>query len=349
MRIQSRASLKAAGNVSPSPGGEGRDEGGRNRFDAVNQFYGTCFPVALKTIPFNLNHSIMKTFSLTLALVVLAAWTARAQVSVQLATDQDEFLPGESVPLAVKITNASGQLMHFGDDASWLTFNVESADGFIVERNSPVPVTGPFDLESSQMATKYVDIAPYFIISRPGRYQVTATLAVKQWSTEVSSKPKTFDVISGVKLWSQDFGVPTAAGVPEMRRFTLEEANFLREQLRLYVQLSDISESHLYRVFALGPMVSFGQPEQQVDRLSRLHVLWQTGAQTFSYALVGADGTLLQQDTYDNFNSRPHLTVDDSGNVTVTGGTRRAKAGDVPSVKMPDQLPSLMPSAPPAK
>lgn len=289
----------------------------------------------------------MKIFSLILTLALLAVLPARAQVTVQLVTDQDEFLPGETLPVAVQISNMSGQRLHFGDDASWLTFSVESADGFVVSRISKVPVTGPFDLESSQMATKRVDIAPYFVISRPGRYMVTATLNIKEWGSQVSSKPKIFDVIAGVKLWSQDFGLPAASGVPEMRQFSLVEASYLRDQLRLYLQVSDTSGTQIYRVAALGPMVSFGQPEQQVDRSGHLHVLWQTGAQTFTYCVAGPDGAILRHDTYNNFNSRPRLVISDNGDVQVMGGTRRPEVGEVPVVKMPDQLPPpVMPIVP---
>lgn len=228
----------------------------------------------------------MKYFVFALALAGMGWFRASAQVTLDLRMDQSEFLPGESIPLAVKITNESGQQLHFGADPGWLTFGVESTDGFDVVKNSEVPVQGEFDLFSSQAGTKFVDIAPYFQMTRIGHYKVTAVLHLKNWAASIASPPKGFDIVTGVKLWSQDFGVPTASGPPEMREFSLEKANYLREQLRLYVQLTDAAESRIYKVFALGPMVSFGYPEERVDRNSQLHVLWQTGAQSFSYCVV---------------------------------------------------------------
>jgi len=220
----------------------------------------------------------MKTFLVT-ALAMLALLRAAAQVSVEVVLDQEQFLPSESLPVAVKITNRSGQRLHLGADANWLTFSVESTDGFVVNKSSDVPVVGEFDLESSQMGIKRVDLAPYFSLAKQGRYKLTATLRIRDWTAQVPSPTKFFDVIGGAKIWSQDFGVPVVGGQPEVRRFTLEQANYLRSQLRLYVQVSDAPEARIYKVTALGPMVSFGQPEAQVDRTSRLHVLWQTGAQ----------------------------------------------------------------------
>jgi hypothetical protein len=281
----------------------------------------------------------MRTFAIALVLSGMVLLRASAQLTVEISMDQDEFLPGEAVPLAVKITNLSGQQLHLGADPGWLTFSVESVDGMNVIKKSEVPVLGQFDLFSSQLGIKRVDIEPSFDISRIGRYKVTAYLHIKDWAVTVNSQPATFDVITGAKLWSQDFGVPSTNGVPEMREFTLEKANFLREQLRLYVQLTDASESRVFKVYALGPMVSFGYPEEQIDRTSQLHVLWQTGGQSFSYCILSPDGVVLHRDVYDIFTSRPKLNVDDNGDVSVVGGVKRVPASEIPQVQMPDALP----------
>lgn len=293
----------------------------------------------------------MKTFLAgLLALMVISR--VSAQVDVVLSLDQEQFLPSESVPLTVKITNRSGQQLHLGAEADWLTFSVESSEGFVVIKNAEVPVDGEFDLETSQMATKHVDLQPYFSMTKPGRYKVIATLRIKNWAAQVASLPQRFDVISGALLWSQDFGVPDGTNAaPEVRKYTLEKANYLKEQLRLYVQVSDGALSRVYKVTALGPVVSFSRPEAQVDRSSRLNVLWQTGAQGFNFAIVNPDGSIEQQDVYDNYYSRPRLTVDENGQVVVVGGTKRPKSGELPVVRPPNELPQVMPPAatPPAK
>jgi len=282
----------------------------------------------------------MKTF-LVVALAALAFLRASAQVTVEIAMDQEQFLPSESIPVAVKITNRSGQPLHLGAEADWLTFNVESADGFVVIKNSEVPVLGAFDLESSQMGTKRVDLQSHFAMNKQGRYKVVATLRIKDWAATVPSAPKFFDVINGAHLWAQDFGVPSGTNAaPEVRKYTLEQANYLRSQLRLYLQVSDAAEARVYKVVAMGPMVSFCQPEAQVDRVSRLHVLWQAGAQLFLYSLVSPNGTVLQQESYDCFTSRPRLTVNEKGDVLVVGGTRRLQPSELPVVKPPNELPA---------
>lgn len=275
-----------------------------------------------------------------IALVVLAVSRASAQVTVEVTMNQEQFLPGEALPVAVKITNQSGRQLHFGTTEDWLTFSVESADGFVVGKISEVPVAGEFDLESSQMGTKRADIGPSFIISKPGRYKVIATLKVKDLSAQLSSPAKAFEIVSGAKLWSQEFGLPTTNGLPEMRKFALEQSSYLRAQMRLYVQVSDIAESHIFKTAALGSTVSFGRPEAQVDRQSILHVLWQTGAQSFNYCTVDADGKVIGREVYDDINTRPRLGVNDAGEVLVIGGVKRAKPADLPTVAPTTEVPS---------
>ncbi|MEY4917456.1 MAG: hypothetical protein RL616_1369 [Verrucomicrobiota bacterium] len=291
----------------------------------------------------------MKTISLLLTGLLLAVSHATAQITIEVVTDQDQFLLGESLPVAVKITNRSGRQLHLGAEADWLTFSVESSDGFVVIKKSEVPVVGAFELESSQEATKRVDIAPSFVLGKPGRYKIIASLRVKELSAQTASAPKTFDIINGAKLWSQEFGVPATNGTPEMRKYTLEQASYLRAQMRLYVQLSDAAESRVIKTRALGSSVSFSRPEAQVDRLSVLHVLWQTGAQSFNYCVVDPGGDILRRDIFDDFNTRPRLTVNESGDVQVIGGVKRAKPGEIPKVKLPVETSVTNSAAPVAK
>lgn len=286
----------------------------------------------------------MKIALAILGLTALPWFNSPAQVAVEVTMEQREFLPSESIPAAVRITNRSGQPLHLGEEPNWLTFNVESTDGFIVVKNGEVPVVQGFDLGSSQMATKHVELQPYFGLTRPGRYRVTATVRIKDWSEAMTSSAFEFYVITGAKIWAQDFGVPVPPGstnrTPEVRRYTLEKANYLRTQLRMYVQVSDPAEARVFKVVSIGQTVSFGDPDTQLDRHSDLHVLFQSGASIFTYAVINPDGDLLKQEIYDYVKTRPRLGMSDDGTVTVVGGVRRLTEQEMPMVKMPDQLPA---------
>jgi len=284
-----------------------------------------------------------------LGLALFSLFNAPAQVvTVQVTLEQEQFLPGESLPATVHIVNNSGQSLHLGANADWLTYTVESLDNdFVVMKNSEPPVVGEFDLGSSEVATKRMDLAPYFTMTHAGRYRVVASVHIPEWGTDVRSPAKEFDIIDGAQLWSQDFGMPVATGVtnqlPVVRKYILEEANYLRQQLRMYVLVSDQTGTRVLKVSAIGPMVSFSQPEAQLDRASNLHVLYQSGAQSFIYSVVNPDGNITQQEIYDYLGTRPHLTVNDAGDIAVKGGVRRVKPGELPTVSAPGELPATAP------
>jgi hypothetical protein len=281
----------------------------------------------------------MKVLGLWLGLCVAVGSPVSAQVTVEVTQDQDQFLPGEALPTAVRITNRSGQTLHLGRDEDWLTFSVQARDVEVVAKTGDVPVVGEFDLENSRVATKRVDLAPYFSVGHSGRYSVTATVRIKDWNQEITSQPKYFDVIEGARLWEQDIGVPNSThptnAIPEVRKFILQQANYLKAQLRLYVRLTDASGTKTFRVLPIGPMVSFGRPEPQVDQFSNLHLLYQEGAHTFNYTVVDPDGVIIVRRTYDYLDKRPRLQPDEAGNVLVTGGVRRVTSSDVPLYQPP--------------
>jgi hypothetical protein len=278
----------------------------------------------------------MKTF-LT-ALLGLLVWLPGtfAQMLVEVKLEQGQFLPGEALPVAVRVTNRSGQTVQLGDEPDWLTFSVESRDSFVVSKNGEVPVLETFTLETAKVATKRVDLAPYFALTRPGRYRIVATVRLKSWGAQIASPPKDFDIVEGAPLWTREFGVPASPGLnqpPELRRYALVQANNLHSELRLYFRLSDAAGSRLFKVFPLGQMVSFGRPEAEVDGRSCLHVLHQNGARTSLYTVINPAGDVVTRKLYDYLEARPKLQLDREGNISVAGGVRRSTRDDLPAEK----------------
>lgn len=276
----------------------------------------------------------------TMIALVLAslgfAGGAAAQMVVEVTLDQPQFLPGETLMAAVRITNRSGQTLQLGGEADWLTFTVESRDGLVVSKNGEAPVLGEFTLETAKVATKRVDLAPYFSLTKAGRYRIIATVRIKAWGAQTASSPKDFDIINGSKFWEQDFGVPGSAAPglpPETRKYALLQVTSLRSEIRIYARVSDPSEARLFRVCPLGSMVSFGRPEAQVDSQSQLHVLQQNGARSSLYSVINSDGAVVKRQFYDYLDARPHLKAGADGSISVAGGARRITPDDLPEEK----------------
>jgi len=259
-------------------------------------------------------------------LCVLSAW---GQVKVSVLLDQNQFLPGEAVPVKVRIVNHSGQTLSFTPDSNWLRITLQAEDSFIVEQTGEVPATGYFELPPSKMATKELDIESFFTLSRPGRYSVVVTVRIKEWNQTITSEPTKFDLISGTKLWERAFGVPNSAladGSPEVRKYLLQQANHLRTQIRLYVRITDASEDRTFRVVPIGPIVSFSEPKALLDKDSNLHVLYQSGPRVSTYFAINPDGRILTQERIEYSASRPRLDPAEDGTITVKGGIRMPQA-----------------------
>ena len=268
------------------------------------------------------------------ALSLCCGLPALAQVTVEVQFDQEQFLRSESLPVRVRIENLSGRTLHLGGDPNWITFTVEGREGNILSKTGGLPVAKPFDLEASKIATLRADLMPTFNLSDPGHYTVSVAANVPELEKQIKTEPKGFDIIAGTKLWEKEIGVP-ASTPPETRKYALQQATFLK-QLRLYVRLTDASESRVFRVLPLGMLLSFTTPEAQVDRSSNLHVLFQDRARSFLYCVIAPDGELIVRQTWDYAATRPRLRPEQDGRVMVSGGQRRILLSDLPPPRVAD-------------
>lgn len=277
----------------------------------------------------------MKKLVLSFVLLTVFVCTSRAQVSVEVVMNQKQFVANESIPVRARVVNHSGQTILFGQE-EWLSYSIEARDGQVVMKSGEPPAPHDFDVRSAEMATTpRTDLAPFFTIARPGRYTVTATVHIKDWDKAIVSAPVAFDVVNGVRIWEQEFGVPQSAtnhNQPEVRKYILQQATMSRNML-LYFRLVDAAETKTFRVTPVGPMISFSDPQTRVDQDSNLQLLYQDGAHVYNYFVFNPDGNLTTRQTYTYTDSAPHLTVDNAGKVMIVGGARYVSDTDIPNTR----------------
>jgi len=261
-------------------------------------------------------------------IVSLSLLGARAQVTVDLVLDQEQFLRDESVPVKVRITNRSGRTLKLGGTADWLNFTLESREGRNIASLGELALKEEFTIESSMVATRQVDIAPLYNLALPGRYTISAEVKIPEWGQEIASKSKTFSVVGSAPLWEQVVGVPGTSGVPEIRKYVLQQAQV--KQLKLYVRVTDQNDYKTFKLMPVGQMVSFSRPEAQVDKESNLHLLFQSGARSFIYAVVTPQGDLILRQRHDYARTRPTLRLSEDGQIAVGGGQRFFSKDDFP-------------------
>jgi hypothetical protein len=281
----------------------------------------------------------MKRIALLLALLAVAVGPARAQVNgitAELQLAQDQYLPDEDLQLSVKITNRSGQPVIFGHDSNWITFSIIGENNYVAHKISEMPDTGQFTLLSGQTGAWPLNPTPYYDFRRQGHYRIGATIRISQWNNAViPCRSANFTVANGLPLHglvNLQFGVPPPPGVsnalPEIRNYSLIKVAYL-DNLKLYFRLTDANGRTL-RVFPLSGMLSFSEPEAQMDRDNNLHVLMQTGARSFTYSVVTPEGRLFARQTYEYGSTRPVLRGTGDGGIFVMGGWRRLSDSDLP-------------------
>lgn len=262
----------------------------------------------------------------------LTATPAQTQpLKVQLTTEHTQFIAQEPMEITIRVLNYTGEALQLnGSDPEWITFSVEA-----LGNKSLVRQAAPLDVDRSippvgtgMMATVRVGLVPQFEISKAGRYKIVARVKAGRWG-EITSEPYFIDIVPGITMWEQEFGVPNAEGKePEMRKYKLIQSRNMDAPV-IYVKVTDIYESRVFGLSALGKMVTQPTPEQITDRANRLHVLHQSGAKSFTYSMINYDGTVLLRMRYEYTDTRPRLRANENGDIIISGGIRVKSEYDI--------------------
>lgn len=268
-----------------------------------------------------------------ISLLLLNGVPVYSQIKVGVSFPQEQYLAYEPLVAVVKISNVSGQKINFSNDEKWLDFAIETKTGRIIPKKDDPPMPEPFSVESGEMAVVRVNLEPFYNATQPDRYSVVATVFIKEWNKHFVSDAAVFDIVTGIKIWEKEFGVPPEdskeSPAPEVRKYALLMANF-KNQLRLYFRLSNVTEDKVYKMFFLGNLTSIGKPEANLDKFNNLHILHQYSGKSFKYSVISPDGRLFLRETHDYTDSRPRLWLDKDGRIYVKGGARRVANDDIP-------------------
>lgn len=281
---------------------------------------------------------MLKRIGIIGALVLGAVFGLQAQVEVSLEFKKDFFLAHEEMIAEVKIVNFSGRTLTFGQDQDWLQFTVESRNEFPVEKSGDLDIVETFEVPNASRGIRRVHLVPTYKIDKPGRYRITAFVSVPELNMTKATPPVEIGLLSASVIWERPVGVvineaDPSAPISVRKYFLMRAVN--EKSIDLYVKVTDQYEKDIFGVYTLGNIVSFGEPERQVDRFSNLHVLMQNGARTFRYTIVKPDGKVLLRQKWAYSNTRPQLSLGNDGLIQVKGGGRQASFEDIPT---PEQI-----------
>jgi len=159
-----------------------------------------------------------------------------------------------------------------------------------------------------------------------GAYHVRTNIYFADLGKFFYSAPRVFEVTDAHPIWQQTVGVPDGAGASgEVRTYSLMTNRF-PDHTSLYVRVQDKDTGVVYATYSLGRTIAFEQPQAEIDRANRLHVLHCAAPRPWSYARVGLNGELLQHSSFMETKTRPHLVHSGGGEVAVRGGMVEAPA-----------------------
>jgi hypothetical protein len=263
----------------------------------------------------------------TLALVATTA-CASAQLGVNIRMNQSQFLAGETVLVAVTLTNHTGSDLILANNGRtpWLDMVVKRGNG------EPASMLGKANfgavkIPSGQTMTKTIDISALYNLREPGSYSVSALVRSGSDSNGFISNRLLFSCANVRPDWSQKVGVPGQPG----KNHEFRVMNFTNSQKSLlYAQVVDCKTGVSVQTLCLGEALLFRKPQAAVDRSQTLNVLYLATPDFYVHARIDVNGRFLGRDLHKRGDSGdPRLMTFADGSVKVAGSVlydQRAEA-----------------------
>ncbi|MFT4690890.1 MAG: hypothetical protein ACJASX_001269 [Limisphaerales bacterium] len=290
----------------------------------------------------------LKTVRIAALLLIFCAASAihAAEVRVYLTSKVNQFVPGEQIPLNLRIENFSGKSFQIGDSPDWLGLRVESPTRSSATQLSLVRERITGTVPNAEAGKLTVNLTDYYMFTDTGKYKVRAYVKTTGLEPVFMSYPDfEFDIVPATTIWEMPIGyVPV--GQPQLQPLarTFAVQKITRARTKIYVRVSGTDTGELISMIPLGELVTSRRSVKRIDRLSNLHILHQSGAHEFSYHTIAPDGKLLRRRTYGFANRRaPVLEVNDSGIGEIVSGLRivRPETDVGRELKLPDALPPI--------
>jgi hypothetical protein len=237
---------------------------------------------------------MMIQFSRTVALALVFAGLAQAQLSTTLRLNKRQYLAGEPVIAVITITNHSGQLLNFSSNGrtQWLDFLIK--DRF----NEPVTpksrdMFGRMSIKAGETLAREFDLSKCYHLGEPGNYSVSAMIHMPgSYDSGSSTNRVLFNQSPGAPYWSQKVGIPGKGG--QTREFRV--LNFSGdEKSQIYAQIIDGRTGQNVRTFLMGDVLMLRRPLVTVDRQQRMHVMFLATPTMWVHYQIDTDGKVVDR------------------------------------------------------
>ena len=276
----------------------------------------------------------------------LFAVRGEGQIEVDMKFKRLQYIAYEPVVAIVGITNLAGRDidLHDADGQSWFGFEVTGSEGQPIAPSATDNTQAPLKIQAGQKVTQRIDLTPLYPVHDFGTYHIRAHIYFADLGKFFYSSTRVFEVTDARPIWEQTVGIPDGVAAPgDVRTYSLLTNRF-PDHTSLYVRVQDKDKGIVYATYSLGRMIVFEQPQAEIDRENRLHVLHCAAPRSWSYSRIGLNGELLGHSSLMETNSRPRLIHAANGEVAVHGGMVEAPAAATARSAMPklsDRPPGL--------
>jgi len=259
--------------------------------------------------------------------IIFAGWiillpSLHAQIQVELKISRRFFMTYEPVVATVSITNRAGRdiVLQDADNQKWFSFSIFNGDDSPVGPRDLNYQVSPLTIPAGQTLKRKVNLNELYPINEFGLYRIRASVYFAELHKYFSSVPVSIEISEGKLIWQQVVGVPEGQEGAGTNRVISLLSFRLPDQNQLYVRVEDREAGIVYCNHSIGRLLESGPPQALLDLQNQIHLLQLVGPATYGYTKVGLNGELLEQSSYNQVKSRPHLKKQANGNVTVVGG-----------------------------
>lgn len=269
---------------------------------------------------------------LLLGSVLCGAVNSFAQVAMSLNLNRTVYMQYEPIYAAVTLRNDSGRTLAFGHDPKlqgFILFEIRDSKNNLVAQipDTEFDTTGLL-LRAGEIKRLVIPISKYYNLDHTGSYRVFAYISHIQLPAEYQSKEVSFQIVNGVKIWTQKVGIPDLTGKGEEKAVErVYSIHSMTEGPDRFLYLIVEDNHKVYGVVRIGKRIGLEQFRAEVDMLSRIHLLMPVSPKVFQYLAFALDGSCIANQHWKITNTIPTLVRDPAnGMVTLVGGAV-ARAG----------------------
>ena len=239
----------------------------------------------------------MKKYFLIL-LLLFSLVPVYGQMGLGIQLNRKVYMQYEPVYACISLRNNSGRALVFGQNPKlqgFIYFLIQDSRGRTVAKRpgKEISATGLL-LRPGESRNLVIPVNEYYDLDNPGTYTINVCVAHNLLPRELKSlQCQTFQIDSGIEVWSAKTGIPDISGDGNGSKATKERKygiRLLTETPHKYYYLFVEDDDMVYGVSRIGQQISIEKYKVQIDMLGRIHLLMPMSSKVFHYLTFSVDG-----------------------------------------------------------